>query len=204
MLILGYVEMKKLVCFVLILFFVSFVSSKTPLTIFSDEQYLGNNQWKFTEYGEPKYYYNDLNQLTEINTNFVQLQNDDYNFGVSTGLYSLKAKTNGNILVELKKNNKTYGLKLKIIGFGFYNSSTKQKIIRTGITLNNPKLDGNKLVWSLPYDINYFLQYKNGSFRDVIEMPQTIKDYLWKNRPATWAIDDTWVALIYEDRKSVV
>jgi hypothetical protein len=186
---------KVLFLIALILFSFSFVlAQKIPLSYYTDKQYLGNKKWKWTKYSEPKYYLNDASELTDINANFVSSLDENFDFEVTKGLYSLKVKSNGTL--QALYNNK--GVSMRIVGFGFYNSETKQKIIKTGIALSNPVVDENRIYWSLPLDANYFIEYNSKYFRDVIEMPQAIKDFLKNNKPSGWNKQNTWIALIYD------
>jgi len=174
--------MKKIIWFIALIILIQIINAEPiPLTIFSDKEYLGENNWKFTSYSTPQYYYNTLNNLNKIDSNFVE-SNDNWDYNVTKGLYSLGVKDDGTIGFRYKNK----GLTLKLNGIGFYNSDTKQYIKRTGLQLNNATLEGNTIKWNLPFDANYSVKYENKRFRDILEIPQQIKNYLINNKPIGW------------------
>ncbi len=185
--------MKKLILIALVFFLCLSSAKVVPLSQTTDIEYLINGTKTFTQHETIKYYY-DGNVLKPIDLNFREVGFANWDYGVARGEYKLLVKEDGTTGFRYK--NKGFNLKLK--GIGFYNTQTKETLIRTNINFPVPEVNGNKIQWSFPFDINYFVEVKNKHWRDVLEMPQSIKTYLLNNRPQGWTVNNTWFGLIYD------
>jgi len=186
--------MKKVLWLIGLLLLIQIINAETtPLTIYSDKEFLGKNNWKFTSYSIPQYYFNDLNKLNKIDSNFVNsIGNWDYN--VTKGLYQLGVKNDGTI--GFRKNNK--GLTMQLKGIGYYNKTTKQYGMVVGLDLSNPTKTENTISWNLPLSANYSIVYENKKTRDIIIMTQQVKNYLIASKPQNWNEEDIYFGLVYD------
>ncbi|MBU2477094.1 hypothetical protein KKG83_06505 [Candidatus Micrarchaeota archaeon] len=185
--------MKKIMMILAFLFLFGLVNAvTTPLSFYSDETCQGNT-CTLTFYDEPKYYSNESNELTEINSNFQVSEKREWNYEVNTGHYFIKAKNLGEFQFQYKGDT----INAKLQGIGFYNTETKQHTIISDVNFGNPIMQGNQLIWQLPQNSTYIMYYENSKFRDVLTLSPQIKQYLWNHKPEAWTLNNTFVGLIY-------
>ena len=186
--------MKKLIWLIGIILLIQVINAEiTPLTIYSDKEFLGETNWKFNSYSIPQYYYNDLNNLNKIDGNFVSSVGE-WDFNVTKGLYQLGVREDGTI--GFRKNNK--GLTLQLKGIGYYNKTTKQYGLISGMELSNPTKTSNSISWDLPLNSSYSVVYENEKFKDITIMSQQAKDFLIAQKPLSWNPEDVFVGLVFD------
>jgi hypothetical protein len=137
---------------------------------------------------------NENNNLELVDCNIVSSSDTGWDYEVKKGVYKLRIKNDG----TFEQNHLGDIVSQKIIGIGFFNSDTKERIIKTNLTLLNPTVNGNEISWSLPLGCSYKLVYINDQFKDVLTISQQAKTYLKNNKPAGWTAQNTWVGIIYD------
>ncbi len=163
-----------------------------PISYFSERTSYGNEN-QLTIYSYPKYYLEN-NQYQEVNCNIVSSFYAEWNWEVKKGVYKLRIKNNG----TFEQNHLGDIVTQKIIGIGFFNSDTKERIIKFNLTLSNPTINGNEISWTLPLGCLYKLVYTNDILKDILIISQQAKTYLKNNKPIGWAIQNTWIGIIYD------
>lgn len=174
-----------------------FDGTEIPLTEYSYKKNISPTEKKFIVHGTPLFYYNELNKLTPINTNWQQEDDiiTDINWFIEKGEYKVTVTPNGEFTFTHKNSEISFRLK----GIGFYNKDTQQ-FHRFVIDLNKYEIDinANKIIWQLPLDSNYVLQYEPQKFRDIFTISQALRTYIKNNKPDNWTIDNTLMGFIYD------
>ena len=187
--------MKKLLITLTILLMPTMCWGEIPVNHFSDKT--NNLDGSITQsiYGYPKYYDNQ-GQLEIIDTNIVTSQDIGWDWEVKKGVYKLRIKNAGTFEV----NHLGDIFSLKLLGLGFYNTDTKERILpaQAQITLSNPIVSGNTISWSLPGGSSYRIEYINDILKDILVIGNTAKTFLKNNKPAGWTANNTWIGLIYD------
>jgi len=185
--------MKKTILILGLLLMIGLVNAVTTPLSFNSDQTCQGSHCTISFYDEPKYYLNDSDELTEINSNFQVSENKEWNYQVNTGHYTIKAKNSGEFQFQYKGDT----INAKLIGLGFYNTETKQHTVISDVNFGNPTMQDNQLIWQLPQNSTYIMYYENSKFRDVLTLSPQIKQYLWNHKPEAWSLDKTFVGLIY-------
>ena len=160
---------------------------------FTEEEILPNNDVKRTILPYPKYY-KDSDTLKEVDTDIVASDDVGWDWEVKKGVYETHVKNDGTF--EINHLGDKYSQKL--LGIGFYNTDTKEKVIKSNLTLSSPVVNGSEITWSLPLGSSYKLFYGNNIFKDILTISQQAKNYLKANKPDGWTAQNTWIGLIYD------
>jgi len=192
--------MKKVLLLIGVLLLIQLVSANEftfPNSIFSDSTYLGNNKMRTTYYSEPKNYF-DGTELKRIDSTLKPSTNKAFDYMVIDGVYSVLIKNDG----TYKFRNKGYSHSIKPLGFVLFNYSNKKIQYKIGLTLNShsikPLVQGNKISWQLPNGVNYFLEYRNSQFKDVMFISDSMKVYLKNLIQKDWNVQETLFGLVYD------
>lgn len=183
--------MKKLLITICFLLMASSVIAE-PISHFA-EQVTNDDIITATIYSYPKFY-KDVDTYKAVDTTIVQSQDVGWDWEVKKGVYSLRIKNDGTFEVSHLGDKYTQ----KLTGIGFYNSDTKERIVKNSFTLSNPVINGNTISWSLPLDCTYKIIYVEDTLKDILVISQRAKDWLKANKPDGWTLDNSWIGLIYD------
>jgi hypothetical protein len=180
--------------FILILFLLipSVCFAETPLNSYSEIQ-KRKDGGTITIYSYPKYYDNN-GTFEAISTDIKTSNETGWDWEVVKGVYKLKVKDDGTF--EINHLGDVFSQRL--IGIGFYNTDTKQRILKTNISLSNGTVDNNTITWSLPLNCTYQIVYSNNNFKDILTFSQQAKNYFKNNAHENWTVENSWVGLIYD------
>lgn len=187
--------MKRLLYVLILILITANCYAVEPINHFTEKINNQNGTVTTKIYSYPKYYNNNGN-LETINTNFVASSDIGWDWEVKNGIYKLHVKNDGTF--EINHLNDVFSLKLN--GLGFYNSDTKQRVLplQTQVNLSNPTINGNAITWTLAGGSSYRIEYINDTFKDILTIGNTAKNFLKNNKPDGWTVDNTWVGLIYD------
>ena len=166
---------------------------KTPINHFTEVEDLGNGQKKMTLLSYPKYYDNG-GQWDLVDTAIQPSTDTGWNYEVKKGVYKLRIKVDGTFEFAYKGDI----LSKKILGVGFYNTDTKERIIKTNLILSTPTVSGNEISWSLPLGCIYKVVYYHDTLKDIFILSEQAKTYLKNNKPVGWNAENTYFGIIYD------
>lgn len=167
--------------------------AKIPVCHFADKEEIGPRKYSLNILAYPKYY-KDGNELKLTDTTIVASKDPGWNWEVKKGVFKLRIKNDGSF--EVNHLEDIYVQKLT--GIGFFNSDTKERVVKSGFTLSNPTVSGREISWSLPLGCTYKIEYISNQLKDVLVISQQAKKYLNNNKPDGWTTQNTWMGLIYD------
>jgi len=147
-----------------------------PTSEFTDKQYEGNNEFTVTFYGTQKYYKTETGVLKDINTTITSTKYKNWDYQIITGPYKLLIKKNG----EFKISQDSSQLNFQLQNIKIKNTKTNQTIFETQIQLKNPIIKKNKVIWELPFNSVYYIEYNNNNLKDVLIISKELKELIKK------------------------
>jgi len=170
--------------------------ARIPINHFSDKDLNPNGTITQDILSYPKYFKNSQNQFEEVNCSIVSSDDIGWEYEVKKGVYELHINSDGTFEV----NHLGDVFKLKLLGLGFYNSDTKERLFpsQTQFTLSTPTISDNSATWTLPLSSSYKIEYTNNNLKDILTISNDAKTWLKNHKPSGWTADNTWVGLIYD------
>lgn len=165
-----------------------------PCGIYS-EKFWDGNSWSTTYLTYPKYYYAG-ETLRETNCAFQACSDPDWDWAVTSGIWTLYIKNDGTYQSRFAGRTITR----KPVGIGFYNALTRQRIVRSVVDLTNWDVTvvDDTIEW-IHEDTGavFRIRYVHDRVFAVVIIPQVVQDDLNASRPK-WDEEDTCACIIYD------
>ena len=184
--------MKKLLLSLFILS-ISTTAFSEPVNHYTEKIINPDNSVTMEVFSYPKYY-EDSGNLAPIDTNIQPSGDLTWDWEVSSGVYKVRIKDDGTFEV----NHLGDIINQKLIGLGFFNSATKQRVVRSNLVMSDPIVIGNTITWALPLGSTYQLIYIEDTFKDILTLSEQAKQWLKARKPNGWKVADMWIGLIYD------
>ena len=139
---------------------------------------------KFRIFSYPKYYKDDQEEWQEVSTSVVPSTRQGYAYEVTAGVYKLWIKSDGTFTFRHWDDERTF----KLGNLVLRNEDTGQEVAQSlAVKWPVPTVQDNTITWTFASGVVYSIQYGNDTLKDVLTLPEGLKNTTKLLVPLAWA-----------------